>query len=1031
MTMSTIRRTAAYAVAAMLAAAVTGGVRHADAADAVPSAPIYDGALRAPWANWSWATTNFGGGVRTPAGVASIAASFGAWQAVYFRASAGYALPANGTLELDVRGGTAASPALLVRSLLANGQWTSGTMLAASCTGGVIPAGAWTHCRIPLAQVAPQGASVLGLTIQEWRGVNVPTMSFANVTLLGAASTPAPVAVTISPTSATVVAGATRQFTASVTGSTNTAVTWSIQEGAAGGAVSAAGLYTAPAAAGTYHVVSRSQADTSKTASATVTVTAAPVAVAITISPTSATLVAGATRQFTASVTGSTNTAVTWTIQEGAAGGAVSAAGLYTAPAAAGTYHVVSRSQADTSKTATATVTVTAAPVAVAITISPTATTLAVSGTQQFTATVTGTTNTAVQWLVQQGSAGGAIDATGRYTAPSTTGAFQVVARSQADTTKTATAAVTVSAGGTYVLAPDRATAWKPGVTYNGGIPNRTTVCASLSAATYGNGSADASAAIQAALNACPVGQVVLLSAGTFTTNTHLLVTKGITLRGAGAGQTILQKTNGAVMNVDGSADYQPIVVIGQERWMHPLENTATALTADVAKGATSVTVANGSGFAAGQFVLLDEQTGASWRTDPLGRGQVWAAPDWRTTWMFHNPAYAPDDPLVASTPTGGNAASWFSRQDRVTSEMKEIASVSGNTITFTSPAHIGYRASRVAQLTRFAGHVVNAGLEGFTAKGGSDSALRFEAAAYSWVKNVEVTVWRGEGVGINNSFRCELRDSYIHDASYSVPGGGAYAISLANGSAEILIENNISMLANKVMVARCAGAGSVVGYNYFDSGFIRYAEDFLEIGMNASHMVGPHHVLFEGNYAFNFDSDKTHGSSAYMTIFRNWLRGVRRPFVNPQTGNTIDDANSAASKPKRCAGAQAYSNWFSFVGNVLGASGKMTGWQYEVTGPGQVFNGAYIWALGWDDASPQPYDTGVAPTTVRDGNWDWLQSKQSWHNSAPATLPASMYMPGKPAFFGANTWPWVDPSTGATLVLPAKARFDAGNPNG
>jgi hypothetical protein len=238
-------------------------------------------------------------------------------------------------------------------------------------------------------------------------------------------------------------------------------------------------------------------------------------------------------------------------------------------------------------------------------------------------------------------------------------------------------------------------------------------------------------------------------------------------------------------------------------------------------------------------------------------------------------------------------------------------------------------------------------------------------------------------------------------------------------------------MLANKVMVGRSSGAGAVVAYNYFDAGFIRYAETWIETGMNASHQQGSHHVLFEGNQAFNFDSDKTHGSSIYMTIFRNWLTGVRKPFVNPETGHTIDDANNPDSGPKRCAGAQASSYGFTFVGNVLGRAGKMQGWKYEVAGNGEIFNGNHIWALGWDDWSPQPWDPNVTARTIRDGNWDWLQAKQSWHNaSQPATLPASLYLAAKPSFFGANTWPWVDPTTGATTTLPAKARYDAGTPN-
>src|SRR5262249_33550795 len=88
----------------------------------------------------------------------------------------------------------------------------------------------------------------------------------------------------------------------------------------------------------------------------------------------------------------------------------------------------------------------------------------------------------------------------------------------------------------------DRTTVWHPGVL--GGVPNRTTVCGVVNASTYGNGASDASSGIQAAVNACPAGQVVQLSAGTFTVNNYILVDKGITLRGAGPTATVLQKTN-------------------------------------------------------------------------------------------------------------------------------------------------------------------------------------------------------------------------------------------------------------------------------------------------------------------------------------------------------------------------------------------------------------------------------------------------------------------------------------------------------
>jgi hypothetical protein len=122
--------------------------------------------------------------------------------------------------------------------------------------------------------------------------------------------------------------------------------------------------------------------------------------------------------------------------------------------------------------------------------------------------------------------------------------------------------------------------------------------------------------------------------------------------------------------------------------------------------------------------------------------------------------------------------------------------------------------------------------------------------------------------ISLKNSFRIEIRDSYIHTGSWPEPGGAGYAISLALGSSEALIENNILADANKVMVFRSSGAGSVVAYNYVDNGWIYGTEGWVEVGLNASHMAGSHHVLFEGNYAFNADSDYTHGNATYMTFF-------------------------------------------------------------------------------------------------------------------------------------------------------------------
>ncbi len=86
----------------------------------------------------------------------------------------------------------------------------------------------------------------------------------------------------------------------------------------------------------------------------------APHGAPLDVSPADVSLTAGATAPLTAAVAGSSNTAISWTVAEGSAGGTVSSSGLYTAPSTSGTYHVVATSRADPTKTATVTISVSA-----------------------------------------------------------------------------------------------------------------------------------------------------------------------------------------------------------------------------------------------------------------------------------------------------------------------------------------------------------------------------------------------------------------------------------------------------------------------------------------------------------------------------------------------------------------------------------------------------------------------------------------------------------------------------------------------
>ncbi|MGA9669805.1 MAG: hypothetical protein WBQ94_11380, partial [Terracidiphilus sp.] len=161
--------------------------------------------------------------------------------------------------------------------------------------------------------------------------------------------------------------------------------------------------------------------------------------ISVTVSPNSASVAAGGTAQFTATVTGTTNTAVTWT----ATGGTISSSGLFTAGSTAGAFQVKATSVQDTSQSATASVTVMAAA-PISVTVSPAITSVYTGGTQQFGASVTGTSNTTVNWT----ATGGTVTSAGLFTAGTTTGSFQVTATSAQDTSKSGSAAINIVAQG-------------------------------------------------------------------------------------------------------------------------------------------------------------------------------------------------------------------------------------------------------------------------------------------------------------------------------------------------------------------------------------------------------------------------------------------------------------------------------------------------------------------------------------------------------------------------------------------------------
>jgi hypothetical protein len=178
------------------------------------------------------------------------------------------------------------------------------------------------------------------------RGFLLVVLLCANVIFLGSCgsgSTSQTVNITIMPpSSVTVAVGQNHQFSATVTGSSNTGVTWQVNSVTGGnatvGTISISGLYNAPNSVpspATLTVKAIASADSTKFATASVTITTSGSST-VTVSPNPANVEVFQTQQFSATINGQPSTAVTWQVNAVTGGstttGTISTTGLYHAP---------------------------------------------------------------------------------------------------------------------------------------------------------------------------------------------------------------------------------------------------------------------------------------------------------------------------------------------------------------------------------------------------------------------------------------------------------------------------------------------------------------------------------------------------------------------------------------------------------------------------------------------------------------------------------------------------------------------------
>jgi hypothetical protein len=398
-------------------------------------------------------------------------------------------------------------------------------------------------------------------------------------------------------------------------------------------------------------------------------------------------------------------------------------------------------------------------------------------------------------------------------------------------------------------------------------------------------------------------------------------------------------------------------------------------------------------------------------------------------------------------------------------SQLVEVSAVNGSAITFDTAITYSFHTTYAAQLTTYTGGSFQhgAGVENLFVFGGmggdGHGNIAISNCAYCWVKNVDGFWANGSDIGLYSTFRNVLRDSFVHETDNPNPGGGGYLMTITNGGSENIIENNIFWYGNKVDTMRASGGGNVFAYNYTDDAFDQTNPEAPEAGVNAGHYTTPHLELLEGNYGQNYKGDTYWGNSIFITAFRNQFSALRA--AHPPL-NTFSYMLSCGPLPygdytgRTAVDVQAYSYYNNFVGNVLGLNNQMLlNWPSTACFYGQ--EGAFLtqvtttgewnssdnaddvpmWQFGSYQATVNStgnwsFVDSTINTQTRNGNWDWLTQAQHWYGTGgtadggatPMTIPNSFYLSSTPAFFGSQTWPWVNPTTGTTYTLPAMYCF-------
>jgi hypothetical protein len=332
-------------------------------------------------------------------------------------------------------------------------------------------------------------------------------------------------------------------------------------------------------------------------------------------------------------------------------------------------------------------------------------------------------------------------------------------------------------------------------------------------------GATDVSVALQTAITNAPANSVVQLKAGEYKILDEIELKSFVTLRGMGAGKTILKFDlgggGGNCLSAFGS------------------EGSDLSLVSAASKEDTSILLSDASSINVGDYVRFIQ-----------------------------------DDALLVND-------SWAERR---TGQVSQVADKSGNNITLASPLRMDFPLSNNPRVKRMTPDE-NIGVECLTINRidqvtvsgdrNKSSKIKLNRVVNSWVKGVESLNCNYAHFEALYSANLLVSGCYFHDAFEYGTGGRAYGSMLHFATSESKVENTIFDNLRHAMIVQAGANGNVFAYNSSINArgqSVSSQEEDMVCHGNYAYLN-----LFESNVCEAPTVDGSHGENGpYNTYFRN-----------------------------------------------------------------------------------------------------------------------------------------------------------------